>query len=149
MVLGLRQHLLHGVADIVGFISEADYLKFAHPYLKELFDQPVTVKLFHNDADFRQSVKHYPDLGVNLYNPGIHMTMEEIHNATSHRMTILGNIPPRDVLAQGSPEAVRKAVQSLVANTGDHSRMLLSCAGGMPPGVTTENIRAFIEAVRS
>jgi len=135
--------------DIVGFISEADYLQFAHPYLKQLFDAPVSVKLFHNDADFRQSVKHYPDLGVNLYNPGIHMTMEEIHNATGHRMTILGNIPPRDVLAQGTPAGVAAAVKKMLAETRDHSRILASCGGGMPPGVTTENLNAFIAAVGS
>lgn len=134
--------------DIVGFISEADYLQFAHPYLKELFDQPVSVKLFHNDADFRQSVKHYPDLGVNLYNPGIHMTMAQIHEATGHRMTILGNIPPRDVLAAGTPADVKAAVKAMLAEAPDHSRILASCGGGMPPGVTTENIRAFVEAVR-
>jgi len=133
--------------DIVGFISEADYLEFAHPYLKDLFDVPVSVKLFHNDADFRQSVKHYPDLGVNLYNPGIHMTMEQIHEATGRRMTILGNIPPRDVLAAGSPDDVRAAVKAMLDGTTDHSRILASCGGGMPPGVTTENIRAFVEAV--
>ena len=28
----------------------------------------------------------------------------------------------------------------------DPSRLILSCAGGMPPGVSTENLRAFIEA---
>jgi uroporphyrinogen-III decarboxylase len=133
--------------DIVGFISEADYLEFAHPYLKQLFDVPVSVKLFHNDADFRQSVKHYPDLGVNLYNPGIYMTMEEIHQATEHKLTILGNIPPRDVLAQGTPADVTAAVKKMLAGTTDHSRILASCGGGMPPGVSTENLRAFIAAV--
>jgi len=134
--------------DIVGFISEADYLEFAHPYLKQLFDQPVSVKLFHNDADFRQSVKHYPDLGVNLYNPGIHMTMAEIHQATDNRMTILGNIPPRDVLAAGTPDEVSAAVKNMLAEAKNHRRILASCGGGMPPGVSTENIRAFVEAVR-
>jgi uroporphyrinogen decarboxylase len=92
-------------------------------------------------------VKHYPDLGVNLYNPGIHMTMEAIHEVTGRRMTILGNIPPRDVLAAGTPADVRAAVKAMLAGTTDHSRILASCGGGMPPGVTTENIRAFVEAV--
>jgi uroporphyrinogen decarboxylase len=132
----------------VGFVSETDYLEFAHPYLKELFDQPVSVKLFHNDADFRQSVKHYPDLGVNLYNPGVHMTMAEIHESTGHRLTILGNIPPRDVLAAGTPAAVKAAVKTMLSDAKDHSRIIASCGGGMPPGVGTDNIRAFVEAVR-
>jgi uroporphyrinogen decarboxylase len=41
---------------------------------------------------------------------------------------------------------VRAAVRRLLAETPDRSRLILSCAGGMPPGVTTENLRAFLEA---
>ncbi len=135
--------------DIVGFVSEKDYLEFAAPYLKELFTAPVKVKLFHNDADCRQSVKHYPDLGINLYNPGIHLTMNELHRVTGNKLTILGSIPPRDVLAQGTPDDVRAAVRKMLAETENHGRILASCAGGMPPGVSTANLRAFIEGVRA
>jgi uroporphyrinogen decarboxylase len=52
------------------------------------------------------------------------------------------------VLAQGTPDDLRAAVQRLLAETPDRSRLILSCAGGMPPGVSTENIRAFIDAAR-
>jgi uroporphyrinogen decarboxylase len=41
---------------------------------------------------------------------------------------------------------VQSAVQQLLTETKDRSRLILSCAGGMPPGVSTENIRAFIQA---
>jgi uroporphyrinogen-III decarboxylase len=133
--------------DIVGFVSEADYMQFAHPYLKEMFDAPVSVKLFHNDADCRQSVKHYPDLGINLYNPGVHLSMNDLHKATGNKLTILGNIPPRDVLAAGTPDQVREAVKKMVTETADKSRIVASCAGGMPPGVSTANLRAFIEGM--
>jgi uroporphyrinogen-III decarboxylase len=30
----------------------------------------------------------------------------------------------------------------------DHSRLIVSCGGGMPPDVPTENIRALIDAVK-
>ncbi len=133
--------------DIVGLVGEDDFKEFAFPYLKTLFDAPVAVKLFHNDADCRQSVKYYPDLGINLYNPGIQMSANELHRATDNRLTVLGNIPPRDVLAKVTPDEVRAAVQTMLADTKDQTRLLPSCAVGMPPGVTTANLRAFIEAV--
>jgi uroporphyrinogen decarboxylase len=132
--------------DLVGFISEEDFLEFAQPYLKELYDVDVKVKFFHNDADCTASVRHYPDIGINLYNPGVHLTLAQIRERTGHRMTILGTIPPRDVLAKGTPAEVRAAVKQLLADTPDRSRLLLSCAGGMPPGVSTENIEVFLEA---
>ncbi|MGA7710901.1 MAG: uroporphyrinogen decarboxylase family protein [Rhizomicrobium sp.] len=134
--------------DIVGFIGEKDFKEFAMPYMKELFDAPVAVKFFHNDADFAQSIKYYAEIGINLYNPGIQMTLPDLQHATGHKLAILGNIPPRDVLAQGTPDEVRAAVRKMLAETADdRTRLIASCAGGMPPGVTTENLKAFIEGI--
>ncbi len=135
--------------DIVGFMGEKDFVEFGLPYLRELYSTDVAVKFFHNDAPCAKSIKCYPDLGINLYNPGIQSTLTEMRALTSGKLAILGNIPPRDVLAQGTPEDVRAAVECLLFGTINHSRLILSCGGGMPPGVTSENIRAFIEAARS
>jgi uroporphyrinogen decarboxylase len=133
--------------DIVGFVGEDDFLTFGYPFLKEIYDAaPVKVKFFHNDADFRASVKHYPDMGVNLFNPGVQMTVNEIKDATGNRLSVLGSIPPRDVLAAGAPEVVEQEVKSLLGELKDRSRFILSCSGGMPPGVSSENIRALIRA---
>jgi len=106
----------------------------------------MKVKFFHNDADFRASVKHYPDMGVNLFNPGIQMTVNEIKEVTDNRLTVLGNIPPRDVLASGTPEEVFKACKELISGLSDRSHFILSCGGGMPPAVSTEQINALLRA---
>lgn len=135
--------------DIVGFVGEEEFLEFGYPYLKELYDVNAGVKLFHNDADCAMSVKYYPELGINLYNPGIQMTAKDLIEGTKHKTTILGNIPPRDVLAAGSPQDVKNAVKELLASTNDTTRLMLSCGGGMPPAVSTENIRAFISSARN
>jgi len=136
--------------DIVGFVSEDDFLTFGFPYIKEIYDDaPSKVKFFHNDADFRVSVRHYPNMGVNLYNPGIQMSVNEIKEATGNRLTVLGSIPPRDVLAAGTPEQVKQETSKLIEELKDKSRFILSCAGGMPPGVSTENINALIQASRN
>ncbi len=132
--------------DIVGFIGEQEFMEFGYPYLKELYDVSVGVKLFHNDADCTESVKYYPELGINLLNPGTHMTLKELKEVTGNMMAILGNIPPRDVLAAGTPDQIKAAVKKLLAETPDHTRLLLSCGGGMPPAVSTRNIRAFLSA---
>jgi uroporphyrinogen decarboxylase len=132
--------------DIVGFVGEDDFLTFGFPYIKEIYDAtPSKVKFFHNDADFRVSVKYYPDMGVNPYNPGIQMGINEIKEATENRLTVLGSIPPRDVLAAGTPEQVKQATSILLHEVRDKSRLILSCAGGMPPGVTSDQIRALID----
>lgn len=132
--------------DIIGFIGEQEFLEFGYPYLKELFAEDVSVKLFHNDADCTMSVKYYPDLGINLFNPGTHLTVNEIIRLTNNKMTVLGNIAPRDVLASGTVNDIRASVKNLIADTPERSRWILSCGGGMPPAVSTENISAFLEA---
>ncbi|MGB8295099.1 MAG: uroporphyrinogen decarboxylase family protein, partial [Polyangia bacterium] len=108
----------------------------------------VAVKFFHNDAECAKSIGYYPEIGINLYNPGIFHTLADLRRMSANRLAILGNIPPRDVLAKGSPADVVAAVKRLLAETADRSKLILSCAGGMPPGVPTENLRAFIEAAQ-
>ena len=132
--------------DIVGFIGEADFREFALPCFTELYASDVAVKFFHNDAECAKSIGYYPEIGINLYNPGIFNTLGELRQLSANKLTILGNIPPRDVLAKGAPAEVAAAVKKLLAETPDKSNLLLSCAGGMPPGVSTENLKAFIEA---
>ena len=134
--------------DIVGFIGEKDFKEFGLPYFKELYSADVAVKFFHNDAECAKSIGCYPEIGINLYNPGIFNTLAELREMSAHRLTILGNIPPRDVLAKGSLTDVAAAVSKLLAETADKSKLILSCAGGMPPGVSTENLRAFIAAAK-
>ena len=134
--------------DIVGFIGEEEFLEFGFPYIKEIYDDtPAKVKFFHNDADCKMSIKHYPALGINLYNPGLDMSLAEMMEVTDNKTTILGNIPPRDVLAAGAPADVKKAVKEMLAGAKNLDRLMPSCGGGMPPKVSTENIRAFIEAL--
>ena len=68
---------------------------------------------------------------------------------TGNAVTLLGNIPPRDVLAQGSPDDVRDSVRATIDSVTDRSRIVFSCGGGMPPDVPTQNIGAFCAAVRA
>ncbi|MBN1766893.1 MAG: uroporphyrinogen decarboxylase [Prolixibacteraceae bacterium] len=135
--------------DIVGFIGEDEFVEFGLPYFKELYDTNDSVKFFHNDADCSMSVKYYPEIGINLYNPGLDLSINEIHEATKHKLVVLGSLPPRDVLAACTPDEVYQKTKEMLAQVKDKSMLLPSCGGGMPPKVSTENINAFIKAVKS
>lgn len=133
--------------DIIGFIGEVEFLLFGFPYLKRIFDRNVTVKFLHNDADCKSSLKHYPDLGINLFNMGFDISLNELKTQTSNKITMLGNIPPRDVLANGTKEEIEKSVKDLILNLENRSRVIVSCGGGMPPSVSSENINFFSQMV--
>ena len=135
--------------DIIGFMGEAEFKTFGFPYFKELFDENVSVKFLHNDAPCRVSAPFLPEMGVNLFNMGFDVSLNELKKMTLNKVTLFGNIPPRDVLANGSMEQVAKTTNDLIESLDDKSRIIMSCGGGMPPGVSTENIQAFIKAVKN
>jgi uroporphyrinogen-III decarboxylase len=136
--------------DIVGFIGEADYQEFAQPYLKELFTTlGVSVRFFHNDSPCRASAPHLSATGINLYNMGIDVGLRELQVWTEGRVALMGNIPPRDVLASGTPADVERAVLEQLRSLPDTRRILFSCAGGMPPAAPTENIQAVLDTLRA
>lgn len=135
--------------DIIGFMGEEEFRTFGLPYFKELFDVDVSVKFLHNDAPCRVSAPFLPEMGVNLFNMGFDVSLKELKHLTQNKVALLGNIPPRDVLARGGPSEVAAAVTKLLETLDDKSRIIMSCGGGMPPGVSNENIRAFARAVNS
>ncbi|MGD8779399.1 MAG: uroporphyrinogen decarboxylase family protein [Ignavibacteria bacterium] len=133
--------------DIIGFMGEEEFRTFGLPYFKELFELNVSVKFLHNDAPCKVSAPLLPEMGINLFNMGFDITLNELKQLTQNKITMLGNIPPRDVLAAGNTADVENAANELMNSLQDKSRVIFSCGGGMPPAVKSENITAFINAV--
>ena len=135
--------------DIIGFMGEREFRSFGLPYFRELYDFPVSIKFLHNDAPCKVCAPILPEMGVNLFNMGYDVSLPDLQELTGHQVTLLGNLPPRDVLASGSVDTVRRETTAMLSNIEDTRRIIPSCGGGMPPGVPSDNVRAFIEAVRS
>jgi uroporphyrinogen decarboxylase len=133
--------------DIVGFVSRRDCEKFALPYLQRVYAADVTVKFFHNDAPCKASAPLLESAGINLLNFGTQHTVAEMKSWTNNRIALMGNIPPRDVLAEGTPADVARSVTEMLNPLDDRSRLIVSCGGGMPPHAPTENIKALIATV--
>ncbi|MCR4439968.1 MAG: uroporphyrinogen decarboxylase family protein [bacterium] len=133
--------------DIVGLIGEEEFRRFALPRFKELFAHDVAIRFFHNDAPCGVSAPYLAEMGVNLFNMGFDVSLCELQRLTGGKVTLLGNIPPRDVLANGTPQQVEVATAGLLNSLTDKARVIVSCGGGMPPGVKTENILALVRTV--
>jgi uroporphyrinogen-III decarboxylase len=135
--------------DIIGFMGEAEFRTFGLPCFKELYGADVSIRFLHNDAPCRVSAPFLPEMGVNLFNMGFDVSLNELKQLTENKVALLGNIPPRDVLAKGNTSDVTKTTAELVESLKDKSSVIFSCGGGMPPGVSTENINAFIRTVKN
>ena len=134
--------------DIIGFIAEEEFTAFGLPYFKRLFNRDATIKFLHNDADCRSSISYLPEIGINLFNMGTGTSLSDLMDRTSHSVTMLGNIPPRDVLAGGTKEDIELSVKGMMDDLSETRHVIASCGGGMPPGVSTERLRFFVEMVR-
>ncbi len=134
--------------DIVGFVGEAECKEYAVPYIKRIFNSiDSKINFFHNDAQGLISAPYLKEMGVDLFNFSFEHSLKEIRDLASDEVALIGNLPPRDVLAAGTPAQVEEKTRKMVREFGDEQRMVWSCGGGMPPGVPTENIRAFKKAV--
>lgn len=135
--------------DIVGFLGKDDFKEFAYPRLRQIFKRfPVKIRFFHNDAPCTVCAPFLQEIGINMLNFGVDTNIKEMRRLCGSEMVLVGNIPPRDVLAQKTPDEVRLAVRAQLEEIKGDSRIIISCAGGMPPGVSTENIKAFIAEVQ-
>jgi uroporphyrinogen-III decarboxylase len=136
--------------DIVGFVGEDDFKNFALPHLKRIYESfDVKVKFFHNDAPGLICAPYLNEIGINFFNFGFEHGLQEMKDLTNNKVTLLGNIPPRDVLANGTTEDINRFVNNAMDSVKDHTRIIWSIGGGMPQDVSTENIMAFINAVKS
>jgi len=135
--------------DIIGFLGEPEFMEFGFPYFKRLFTKDLALRFLHNDAPCAVSAPHLVDMGVNLFNPGFDLSLSELKASAGPGLAILGNLPPRDVLAAGAPEKVHEETLVMRNALSDRSGIVFSCGGGMPPGVSSENLRAFLNALRN
>ena len=136
--------------DICGFFSEEEYLEFAHPRLKRIFDHfSVPVKMFHNDnfGNRYTTFPHIADLGVNLFNFSFQADLGEAARLLGSKVAILGNLPPLELLTRGTPDEIAKAVNAQLESKPEHCRLMLSAGGGASPGMPKENLRAMLEAL--
>jgi len=136
--------------DIAGFLGEEDFVEFAAPYLKRSFNAiPVAVRFFHNDAGGLVCAPHLADIGVNLFNFSFQHDIKTMQEKTNGKVTLLGNLPPRDVLAAGTPDDVSKGAAEMFSGVSDRRRIIASCGGGVSQNTPTSNIAAFAKAVSS
>jgi uroporphyrinogen-III decarboxylase len=135
--------------DIIGFVGEAEFSEFVLPYFKKIFASTgVKIRFLHNDSEGLITAQNLKEMGVNVFNFSYNHSLNEMRELAGPDIVLVGNIPPRDVMAAGTPEKAEEAVRKAMAETTDHDRIIWSVGGGMPPDVKDENINAFIKAVK-
>jgi uroporphyrinogen decarboxylase len=135
--------------DLMGFIGDRDFQAFALPYGKRIFNTlDVSVRFLHNDAHGLVTARYLTSMGVNLFNFSFEHDFSQIRELAGKDVTLMGNIPPRDVLATGSEDDIRTSVAALLDTVGQKERMIISAGGFTPAQFTAPKIETFCRAAR-
>jgi uroporphyrinogen decarboxylase len=130
--------------DIVGFLSPDDYREFAHPALVAVFSSfPDMVKVYHNDFPMTQFPEDLADAGFDVLNFSHTLDIGGVWEKIGGKVRLMGNVPPRDVLAQGTVEDVQRWARSCIQKTRGGRGLILSAGGGLSVGTPARNIDAL------
>ena len=136
--------------DIIGFVGEDDFKKLMFPYLKKIYSKfNVSINILHNDAHGLVSAPYLAEMGVNVFNFAFEHSLPQMRELTGSNVTLLGNIPPRDVLANGSLQDISDWTSKTTVSVKNDRNIIWSCGGGMPPDVTSEKIHFFQKSIYS
>jgi uroporphyrinogen decarboxylase len=130
--------------DLMGFVGDQDFREFVLPSARRIFSAlDVRVRFLHNDAYGLVTARYLDSMQVNLFNFSFEHDYNEMRRLAGENVTLMGNIPPRDVLALGSADDVRCSVRSLLDSVDDRRRMIVSAGGFTHALFSAEKIAAF------
>lgn len=136
--------------DLIGFVGPKDFEEFVVPYFTEIFSSvPVSVRMLHNDAYGLITARYLAQMKVNVFNFSCDHSFAQLRELCGPDVILMGNIKPRDVLAGGTIEDLRRDIRQAWDTAGDRTRILWSAGGGVPPNVSSEKIRTFCEELKS
>lgn len=132
--------------DIPGMLSPRVFDALAAPYLTRILEAfDGLVRVYHNDTPCPHLLPKLAALPFEVWNFS-HETDIAVVQAAMPDKTLLGNVPPLQVLTQGSPAKVGEWARACIEKTGGR-RLVLSAGGGVNLGTPAENIDALAASV--
>lgn len=137
---------------LTGLLSPALAEEFSEPYVKRIVDAvqtPDFIVIYHNCGN--NTVKMIDSilrLGAAAYHFGNAISMKEMLEHVPEDVVVMGNIDPVSQFKGGTPESMREAVLSLMAECCPMRRSFVISSGcDIPPASKWENIDAYFAAV--
>lgn len=133
-------------------ISPKQFREFSFPYLKRLINhihsrgKAVTL---HICGKTRQIWEMMADAGADCISIDNAADLLEAKKKVGHRVRLMGNVKPSEVMLQGTPRDVRKAVIECVRKAYDNPKGYIVASGcSLPTETPFENIHAMLDTVR-
>jgi uroporphyrinogen-III decarboxylase len=129
--------------DIVGMLSPKLFEQFARPNLTRIFRSFTGfVRVYHNDTPCPHLIEPMATLGFDVFNFSQTIDIATVQTRMPG-VALMGNVPPLDVMARGTPEQVQAWARGCIRKTGGRG-LILSAGGGVSPGTPPEAIDALV-----
>jgi uroporphyrinogen decarboxylase len=133
-------------------ISPKQFKEFGQPYLRRLVDfihgrgRSVTLHICGKTAPIWEAMA---DTGADCLSLDNAADLETVKVKVGRRVRLMGNVPPSEIMLQGTPAQVRAAVRDCVRKAHDNLKGLIVASGcSLPVETPFANIDAMLEAVR-
>ncbi len=133
-------------------ISPRQFKEFGFPYLKRLVDfihsrgRAVTLHICGKTQPIWEAMA---DTGADCLSLDNAADLRAAKETVGERVRLMGNVPPSEIMLQGTPEEVRTAVHDCVRKAYDNPKGLVVASGcSLPVETPFANIDAMLDAVR-
>lgn len=133
-------------------ISPKQFKEFSYPYLKRLIkyihsrDKSVTLHICGKTSKIWD---HMAEAGSDCISIDNEADLLEAKQRVGNRVRLMGNVKPAEVMLQGTPLDVRKAVIECLRKAYDNPKGYIVASGcSLPTETPFENIRAMLDTVR-
>jgi uroporphyrinogen decarboxylase len=128
-------------------ISPRLHRKFAHSYETRLaaFSHELGLPYAqHVCGNARPILADLVATGADAIELDFKTDAQSVHDMLKDRATLIGNIDPTGVMAQGTPELVESKCRELMAIFSDTPRLILNAGCALPATTPSENLRAMM-----
>ncbi len=134
---------------LAGVVSPAMAAQFSHPFIKKMIesvqDDSFAV-IYHNcGAGVPRMLEDLTGLGAMIYHFGNVIDLSEALENMPKTVMVMGNVDPAGIVAHGSVESVRQAVDTLIQKCGSYENFWLSTGCDVPPDAPWENLVEFMK----
>ena len=134
---------------LAGVVSPTMAEQFSHPFVKKMIesvqDDSFAV-MYHNcGAGVPRMLEDLAGLGAMIYHFGNVIDLSEALENMPKTVMVMGNVDPAGIVAHGSVESVRQAVDTLIQKCGSYENFWLSTGCDVPPDAPWENLVEFMK----
>ena len=136
-------------------VSPATYRKWAWPCERRFFEtlNPLAERcgaatVLHICGNMTPVLHLMAETGAHILELDHKVSLKVAVERVGHRVCLMGNLDPVEVLWRGTPETVQRAAQQAMADAGGGGGFILGSGCEVPVAAPRENLMAMIAAAR-